>query len=159
MEIEQCADYADICNMRDDTNEFYQSEIDYWNKFKPKFDLLFTNIYQICIETPFKEELKYVIPDNFFNSIEYTSKINSEKILDLKKKDSDLKIAYRKLLNKKCKFRGGEYNLSYVASFFSSPNRTERKEAHDAYNNFFIDNKNELDSIFYEMIKIRNEMS
>ena len=159
LEVEQCYDYADICNMRNEEDEFYKGEMDYWNEYKPKFDLLFLNIYKWCLEVPFKEELKDMIPDNFFNSIYYDSKISSSEILDLKKKDSELKTAYRNVMRRKCLFRGSEQPLSYVSSFFTSSNRDERKEAHDAYNDFFLENGDELDSIFCEMIKIRNEMA
>lgn len=159
LEIEQSYDYADIRNMRDESDEFYQDEINYWNEFKPKFDLLFTDVYKICLNTPFKNEIKNKIPDNFFNSIEYETKTNSKDILNLKKRDNELKKEYRKVINKKCTFKGQEYNLSYVTSFFSSPSRQERKQAHDAYNDFFLENQKELDNIFYKMIKVRNEIA
>jgi len=159
LQIEQCADYADISNMRNDTDEFYQKEMDYWNEFKPKFDLLFMEVYELCIHSPFKEELKGIIPDNFFHSIEYKAKISSENILKLQKKDNKLKSAYKKVLNKKTPFKDGEYNLSYIVSFFSSADRNERKEAHDAYNDFFLNNQNDLDTIFHEMINNRNEIA
>ena len=159
LEIEQSYDYADIKNMRDESDEFYQYEMNYWNEFKPKFDLLFTNVYKICLNTPFKNEIKAKIPDNFFYFIEYETKTSSKDILDLKKRDNELKKEYRNVIKKKCSFKGKEYNLSYVTSFFSSPNRQERKEAHDTYNDFFLENQNELDNIFYEMIKVRNEIA
>ena len=159
LEIEECYDYADICNMRNEDDEFYKGEMEYWNSVKPKFDLLFLNIYKYCLNVPFREDLKDMIPDNFFNSIYYETKISSDDILELKKKDSELKAAYRCVLRRKCLFRGELHPLSYVSSFFTSSNRDERKEAHDAYDNFFLENRDELDSIFYEMIKVRNEIA
>ena len=40
-EIEEMFDYADIRNMRDSSDEFYEGEIDYWNSSKIRFDNLF----------------------------------------------------------------------------------------------------------------------
>ena len=39
--IEEMYDYADIRNMRDSEDEYYKSEIDFWNSNKVKFDSLF----------------------------------------------------------------------------------------------------------------------
>ena len=75
--IEEMYDYADINNMRALNDEFYKKEIEYWNAFKTKFDLLFKPFYQIMLETPYKDQLIGVIPENFFNSILSKSKITS----------------------------------------------------------------------------------
>lgn len=159
LRIEEYADYADIRNMRNDSDEFFQKEMEYWNTFKSKFDLLFMDFYQICLTTPFKEEIKNLIPDNFFYSIDYKNRTSSKEILELQKRDNELKSQYRKIMNKKCKFRNEEHNLSYVTKFFSSSNREERKEVHDAYNDFFIENREEFDHIFLEMVQVRNQIA
>ena len=36
--IEQMHDYADINNMRNLKDKFYILEMNYWNKYKPKYD-------------------------------------------------------------------------------------------------------------------------
>lgn len=159
LEIEEYSDYADICNMRDANNEFFQKEMKYWNEFKSKFDLLFIDFYQICLNTPFKEEIKILIPDNFFYSIDYKNRTSSKDILKLQKRDNELKSQYKILMNKKCKFKGEEHNLSYITKFFSSSDRSERKEAHDSYNDFFMENRKDFDNIFLEMVQVRNQMA
>ena len=56
--IEQMYDYSDIRNMRNSNNSFYQKEINYWNTYKPKFDLLFIPFYQLLLISPYLKRLK-----------------------------------------------------------------------------------------------------
>ena len=157
--IEEMHDYADIRNMRDSSNEFYNKEIIFWNEYKYQFDLLFKPFYLHCINTKFKEQLKEIVPENFFNTIEFQLKINSDDLVELQKKENELKMQYRKIINEKIIFEGKERNLSYVSGYFSNQDRLKRKEAHDAVNDFYYQKQNELDEIFLKMIKIRNEIA
>jgi len=67
--IEEMHDYADVKNMRDSNDEFFEQEIMFWNEYKPKFDLLFKPFYKLCIDSKFKEQLRKIVPENFFNTI------------------------------------------------------------------------------------------
>ena len=67
--IEEMADYADICNMRDMDDAYWQEEITYWNTNKNKFDALFLPFYQELLNSKFENQLKEELPDNFFRVI------------------------------------------------------------------------------------------
>lgn len=157
--IEEMYDYADIRNMRDSNDEYFEHEIIFWNEYKPKFDLLFKSFYKLCMDSRFKEQLKEIVPENFFNIIELQVRITSDKIIELQKVESDLKTEYRKIIRGKILFDGEERNLAYVSGFFSDKDRTVRKRAHDAVNDFYYNNQAELDEILFNLVNVRNEIA
>lgn len=157
--IEETFEYIDICNMRDTSDTYYQDEIKYWNKYKPKFDLLFNPFYEICFKTKYRKELESVLPPNFFNTIEFRLKINTPSIIPLQIKDNELKLEYRNLVNEKVLYNNKETNITIISKDFTSKDRDVRKKAHDAYNDFFLERREKLENIYYEMINNRNELA
>lgn len=157
--IEEMYDYADIRNMRDSEDVYFKKEIDYWNEYKPKFDVLFLPFYQLIITSNYKEKLREVMPDNFFNTIEYQIRITSNDIIELQQKENTLKTKYRDLNKTKIMYDGEERTIAYISSFFSHSDREVRKRAHDAINDFYLSNQKEYDEIFYELVKTRNEIA
>lgn len=158
-QIETQADYADIRNMRNSKDEFYKTELDYWDEFKPKFDLLFIPFYKLILESDFQEELHEVLPLNFFNTINYKLRISDDSVVLLKQKDNQLKTKYRDLNRSLILYNNEEKPMSYVTSLFSSKDRNIRKKAHDSVNDYYLAKRNELNEIFFEMVKVRNEIA
>lgn len=157
--IEEMHDYADIRNMRNSKDEFFTTEISYWNEYKPRFDILFNPFYELCINSKFKKQLKNIVPENFFNTIECQLKINSDAIVSLQKQENELKIEYRKILEEKIFFDGEERNLSYITGYFSNKDRSLRKIAHDTINDFYYKKQSVLDNIFLNLINTRNKIA
>lgn len=157
--IEQFCEYSDICNMRDSSDIFYQEEMKYWNKYKPKFDLLFNPFYEICFKTKYCKELESLMPPNFFNTIEFRLKINTSSIIPLQVRDNELKLEYRNLVNEKVLYNNKETNITVISKDFTSKDRNIRKKAHDTYNDFFLERREKLENIYYEMINNRNELA
>lgn len=158
-EIEEMCDYADIRNMRDTKNEYFDAEINYWNEFKSKFDSLFNRFYEITLSTPYKEQLKSFVPEVFFLNLEYQLKIRNESISELESYEKELEKQYRKLIQTKINYNGEEVNLSKIVSDLKNPNREIRKQAADAYNDHHYANKDEFDRILIELIKTRKNIA
>lgn len=158
-EIEEMYDYADIRNMRDSQDEYFEQEITYWNEYKTKFDLLFSQFYELCLKSKYKEELSRYVPDNFFRTIECQLKITSDEIIDLKQKEAELKAEYKKIVNLKVSYDGEEKNLPFISGLFTNKDRSIRKKAHDTINDFYYRNQKQLDQIFYELVSVRNEIA
>lgn len=157
--IEEMYDYADINNMRALNDEFYKEEIEYWNAFKPKFDLLFKPFYQIMITSSFKDQLVGLIPENFFNTILSKSKITSDDVLVLEQRENELKLEYRNLKKSTIMFEGEKLTLSNVSKYFTSNDRDMRKKAHDAVNEYYYINSKKYSHVLYELIQVRNEIA
>ena len=157
--IEEMYDYVDIRNMRDLADEYYNNEINYWNLNKVKFDSLFLPFYDEVYNSKFKESIKNILPSNFFRIIEYQKKITSNDIADLIKLENDLKMQYRNLNKVKIMFDGEEKAISALSGFFSSKDRTLRKKAHDAINDYYYSKQSEYDNILFKLINIRNKIA
>lgn len=157
--IEEMYDYADIKNMRDSNDDYFAGEITFWNEYKPKFDLLFKPFYTLCINSKFKDQLRDIVPENFFNIIEIQTRITSDEILELQKIESNLKLEYRKIMREKVFFEGEEKTLSYISQFFSNNDRTVRKKAHDIVNDFYYQNQVNFDDILFNLINVRKDIA
>lgn len=158
-EIEEMYDYADIQNMRTLDDEFYKEEVEYWNATKPKFDVLFVPFYQVMLDTEFKDKLNDVIPENFFNTVSSKIKITSDKVVDLKRRENELKSEYRSLNKISIDFEKERLTLPRIAKYFTSNEREVRKKAHDAVNEYYYSQQDKYISILYELVKVRNEIS
>ena len=158
-EIEEMYDYADIQNMRTLDDEFYKEEVEYWNATKPKFDVLFVPFYQVMLDTEFKDKLNDVIPENFFNTISSKIKITSDKVVDLKRRENELKSEYRSLNKISIDFEKESLTLPRIAKYFTSNERKARKKAHDAVNEYYYSQQDKYISILYELVKVRNEIA
>jgi len=157
--IEEMCDYADIRNMRNLKDDYYKKEMEYWNSYKPKLDLLFLPFYEEMSHSKFKDLLLKHMPNNFFEIIEYQRRISSDKNVELLKKENDLKMQYRNLNQTKIRYDGEEKTIGAISSFFSSKDRNVRKKAHDAVNDFYNERKEEYTNILYALIKVRNEIA
>lgn len=157
--IEDMADYADIRNMRNGTDQVFKNEMDYWNSYKPKFDLLFSSFYNCVLSSPYLEELKKLAPVNFFNSIEYQMRAYNENIIELQQKENELKQKYREIIRTKFEYNGESITLAGFAKYFNDENRDIREAAHNAYNDFFYSHLSELDEIYEELVSIRNQIA
>lgn len=157
--IEEMCDYADIRNMRNLNDDFYKGEIEYWNSLKPQFDLLFLKFYDEIDNSKFKKKLIKIMPDNFWQLITYQKRITSDKNIALLKRENDLKIQYRNLNKTKILYDGEEKTIGEISSFFSNKDRSTRKKAHDAINDFYYEHKDEYTNILFELINIRNKIS
>ena len=157
--IEEMCDYADIRNMRELDNKFYIDEMDYWNTYKVKFDSLFVPFYNELLKSKYRDDLKDLVPSNFFNIIDYQSKTTCDEISDLVKKENDLKIAYRNLNKTPIMFKGEEKTINTITPWCSNKDRKERKLAHDTINDFFYEHRNEYDQILFDLIVTRNSIA
>lgn len=158
-EIEEMYDYADIRNMRDATDTFFDNEINYWNQLKGKFDSLFLTFYDVILESKYKKQLADFVPEAFFLTIEYQKRIKNSKIDDLLAEEQQLKKEYRSLMGEKLEFNGKIMNISALGKFIKDSDRNIRKKASDAYNDFFFKRKSKLDDIFFNLVNLRRKLA
>lgn len=157
--IEEMYDYADIRNMRNLNDDYYKSEIEYWNSFKPQFDLLFLPFYEELNNSKFKDKLIKIMPDNFFKIIEYQIRITSNRNTDLLKRENELKTQYRDLNKTKILYDGEEKIVGSISGLFKDKDRNVRKKAHDAVNDFYYEHREEYTNMLYELVNIRNKIA
>ncbi len=154
--VEEMCDYADIKNMRNCSDSFFQNEMNYWNVYKPKFNLLFVPFYESIMNSKHKDKLSEMMPDNFFHTIAYQLKISSDDIVELQQKENELMQKYRELSKNKIMYDSNERSISYISGFCVDKDRMIRKKAHDAINDYYYTKQKEYDDLLYDLITTRN---
>ncbi|HET8962826.1 MAG TPA: M3 family oligoendopeptidase [Chitinophagales bacterium] len=150
---------AQICGIRhsiNTTDTFYKSEQEYFDTHSPLFENLIHNYYTTLLNSNFKNELEKIFGKQLFRLATLSLKIFSPAIIEDLVKENTLGTKYQQLMaSASILFEGKERNLSELAPFMRSTDRTIRKNASEARWGFLKDNADTLDSIFDDMVKIR----
>ncbi len=157
--IEEMCDYADIRNMRDCNDTFFQEQMLFWNTYKPKFDLLFIPFYQKILDSDYYTKLLEKMPKNFFDTITYQLKISSEETIELQQQEKELMKKYRDLSKNKIMYDGEDRSIPYISGYFTHPDRLMRKKAHDTINDYYYTKQKEYDSLLYDLVSVRNAIA
>lgn len=154
---------ATICSVRNSINavdSFYDVENTYWDEVSPKYQSITNDMYKIVMNSPFKEELRMFIPEAFFLLADTSMKSFDPKIIPLLQEENRLNSRHAKLFaSAQIMFDGEMYNLSSIGIKLQDLDRDIRKRASDAKMNWFKENEAEIDTIFDELVKVRNSMA
>lgn len=150
---------SSISNIRhtiDTKDKFYDDENEYWDEISPFYQELDTNFYEIMVNHSNKDSLVAEYGEQFFKLMENSLKTFSPDIIeDLQEENRQVSKYVKLLASAKILFDGKERNLSGMTPFLLSKDRTIRKVAQEAKSTFFINNENEFDEIFNNLVKIR----
>ncbi|MCH4169060.1 MAG: M3 family oligoendopeptidase [Streptococcaceae bacterium] len=136
---------------------FYKAEDDYWNEFGPKFGELSSEFSRILIESPLKAELEAHYPQTMFLLAESEVKSFNNQIVELKQLENQLSTQYNELIGSaQIEFQDGVYTLPQMTQFTSDQNREVRRSANEAVTAWYVDNEQEFDSIYDELVKNRH---
>jgi M3 family oligoendopeptidase len=141
----------------DTTNKSYEVEYDYYDDYYPVYEEYLLEFYKLLTASKFKSELEKKYGKQLFAIASFKiNTINSEIIEELKK-ENNLGSKYTKLIaSALIDFNGKERNLQEMGPFMESKDRNERKKASNAYWDFFSKNSEKFDSIFDEVVKVRD---
>ncbi|CAN5452623.1 M3 family oligoendopeptidase [soil metagenome] len=144
----------------DTNNKFYEDAKNFFDENSPVFTGIINNFYKNLLKSKFRSELEKHYGPLFFKTIELSLKSFSPEIIEDMKKENALSTEYGKLTaSAKIMFEGEERNIAGLAPFMLSTDRGIRKAANDAKWKFYADNSAELDRIFDDLVKVRNEMA
>lgn len=141
-------------------DEFYEKEQDYFDEINPIYEGLVSKYYDSLVNSKFRMELEGKWGKQLFKIAELTLKTFSPEIIEDLQKENKLSSEYTKLIaSAKIDFEGEERNLSQMAPFLMSQERTMRIRANAAKYNFFKENAEKLDKIYDELVKVRTKMA
>lgn len=141
-------------------DEFYQGEQDYWDEYIPLYSEINTQYYQALLDSPYREELEQILPEQYFKMAEYKLKAFSPEVIGLLQKENELASSYDKLIaSAQIEFDGKILNLSGLGPYQQSTDRHVRKAASEAYFNFFQENEEKLDDIYNQLVKLRDQIA
>ncbi|MCA1056647.1 M3 family oligoendopeptidase [Rossellomorea aquimaris] len=152
-----------ICYVRhtiDTEDEFYKEEQDYIDDILPEFQGLISEYYKALLDSEFRGEMESRWGKQLFSLAESEIKTFSPEVVGLLQEENKLSSQYTKLMaSAKIQFQGEERTLAQLAPFTQSIDRDTRKKAATASAHFFEENKEELDRIFDELVKVRHKIA
>jgi len=159
-EIDSMFDLAYIRNTIDTRDEFYDGEVAFMDEAGPELEAVKTTYYKTILTSPFRQELEAKFGSLLFKKAENQIKTFDEAIKEDLKEENKLSTEYRKLLaSAEIDFEGKTYNMSELGPFRESTDRDVRERANKAYFGFLADNRDTLDRIYDDMVKIRTDMA
>jgi len=151
---------ASVRYTQDTTNKEFQDEQDFFDENSPVYNGLVTDFYKSILNSRFRIELEQKWGKQLFSIAEMTSKTFSPEVLEDLKKENQLVSEYTKLLaSAKILFEGKDRNLSEIEPFLSSVSRETRKKAQEAKYSFFIENTEQFDGLFDQLVKLRHQIA
>ena len=144
-------------NTKDD---FYDKENDFFDENNPLIEKLEIDYYREMVGSPFRSEVSKVLGDFWFENAELKLKGFDDKIIEEMQKENALCSKYDKLLaSASLDFDGKKNNLAQLRAYQLSADREIRKAAYAKRTEFFMENSEQFDEIFDELVKLRHSMA
>jgi len=144
----------------DTRDEYYDKENDFIDENSPLFEKLGVDFYREMVNSPYRADVEKQLGEFWFINAELKLKGFNDKIIEQMQKENALCSKYSKLLaSAKFEFDGKKVNLSQLRAYQLSADREVRKAAYKKRTEFFVENEDELDEIFDELVKLRHEMA
>ena len=141
-------------------DESISIENKYWDEYGPEYKKIDKIFYEAIVNSDFKEEIENKYGRHFYKLVEFSLKEFSEEIVEDLKIENKLCSEYTKLLaSAKILYDGKYNNLSQMNKYMLSDNREERKKASERFYNYFESIEDKFNSVFEELVKVRNRMA
>ena len=152
-----------ICYVRHTVNtkdEFYDAENDFFDEVTPLCHKAGVDFYKEMVNSPFRSDLEKELGELWFINAELELKGFDEKIIEEMQKENALSSDYSKLIaSANLDFEGEKVTLAKLRAYQLSADRTIRKNAYAKRTEFFMENAKELDDIYDQLVKLRDEMA
>ena len=141
-------------------DESISIENKYWDEYGPEYKKIDKIFYEAIVNSDFKEEIENKYGRHFYKLVEFSLKEFSEEIVEDLKIENKLCSEYTKLLaSAKILYDGKYNNLSQMNKYMLSDNREERKKASERFYNYFESIEDKFNSVFEELVKVRNRIA
>ena len=144
----------------DTQNKSYNEEQEFFDDSDPHYVDLVTSYYKTLINSKYREQLEEQYGRFLFITAELNLKTFNPNIIEDLRKENHLASKHVKLIaSAKIMFEDKERNLKELQPFMESTSRVTRRKAFEAHWKFFADNSEELDRLYDELVKLRNDMA
>ena len=144
----------------DTRDEFYDGEMNFWNAAGPELMEYDEQWTRVLLDSKFRNELEAEFGEVIFLNAELELKAFKPEIIPLLQKENDLVTEYDKLIaNSKFPFRGETSTVTKIGKYKTDADDDIRLEAWKADGKWYRDNKEKLDSIYDQLVHLRDEMS
>ena len=150
---------ANIRHSVDTRDAFYDEEVKFFNKAYPELEEYMQNWSAAMLESPYREDFSREFGDLMFVNAEIALKAFSPEIIPEMQRENDLTQEYEKLLaSAQVEFEGGTYTIPQMGPFKQDPDDRRRLAAWKAEGQWYKDNQDKLDSIYDELVHLRDTM-
>lgn len=141
-------------------DEFYDRENDFFDEKGPEIADCFQKINKALLASPFRAELEGVLGSLLFINTEISTRCFSSEIIELSAEENRLQSEYQKLFaSATVEWEGETIPLPMLTRHKLSADREIRKKAYLKDAEFFDSHRQEFDSLYDKLIKIRNKQA
>lgn len=150
---------AFIRNTLNTTDEFYETEVEYLDEKDAELQQPINEFNQAILDSTYRSDVEQEFGKHYTDMLQLSVNSFIPSLIPYRQKESKLTTKYQKLMaTAKIPFHGETLNLYGIQKYFTDPDRQVRKEAFQAYSNFYRDNEDEMEQIFAELVEVRNAM-
>lgn len=151
-----------VARIRNDINtvdEFYEQEVAYYDAKIPELMGSLQKWNLALLKSHFRKDFAEKYNSIMFLNKEIQIKSFSPAIIEEMKQENALSAEYDKLIaGAKVEFEGKTYTLSQMTPFTQSADDERRRAAWKAYDTWFLGQREALDRIYEQMVKLRDTM-
>lgn len=152
--MQQIAYIRHTINTKD---EFYNAENDYMDEIGPKLQELSHQVNTALLESPYRAELEKHYGALMFKNLEIAARSFSPAIVELMQEENKLVSEYQNLYaSATVEFDGKTMPLPLLGPYKQDPDRAVRKAAYEADAKFFDSHREELDTLYDKLVKVRD---
>ena len=152
--MQQIAYIRHTINTKD---EFYNAENDYMDEIGPKLQELTHRVNTALLESPYRAELERHYGALMFKNLEIAARSFSPAIVELMQEENKLVSEYQNLYASAIvEFDGKTMPLPLLGPYKQDPDRAVRKAAYEADAKFFDSHREELDTLYDKLVKVRD---
>ncbi len=154
---------ANLCYIRHTINTadpFYKEEREWFNENSPIISNAQVELVNVILKSPWRQALEDDVPKTWFLRNEFDLKTISSKIIEEMQEENRLESEYQKLIaSAQIPFHGKNYTLAALEEPMNDPDRSIRKEAHQAYWNWFDEHEDQIGRIYHDLVQVRTKMA
>ena len=150
--MQQIAYIRHTINTKD---EFYNAENDYMDEIGPKLQELTHRVNTALLESPYRAELERHYGALMFKNLEIAARSFSPAIVELMQEENKLVSEYL-YASATVEFDGKTMPLPLLGPYKQDPDRAVRKAAYEADAKFFDSHREELDTLYDKLVKVRD---
>lgn len=157
--LETMYSIAYIRNTLNTTDEYYEKEVEYLNNSMAEFAVVTTQISKALLASSFRGDIDQEYGTEFLVIEQRSVDQFKDELVPFLQQESKLTMQYQKICaTAQIEFDGKVLNLYGIQKYFEHHDREVRKAAARAYSDFYHKNEEEMEQIFDELVKLRNEM-
>ncbi len=140
-------------------DEFYSAEQDFLDQISPEINVATAEVAKCYLHSKFRPELEKRFPAVMFTNLQMQVDSADPRLIDLRIEENKLTTKYTKLVsNIVVEFNGEQLTLSAIRKYFSNADRNLRRDSYTVFGQALEDNKQQLDEIYDDLVKVRTKM-